>query len=90
MNALEVMVEAVIASKLPPSFLTANLKLGSPGFAPWNWVMKWLPLSEIFAPKPGVSACEITDVFTIVPSGVKPTIRVMLPPKPADEDASIA
>ena len=29
MYALEVMVDAVIASKLPPSFFTANLKFGS-------------------------------------------------------------
>ena len=88
--ALEVIVDAVIASKLPPSFFTANLNDGSAGFAPWNWVTKWLSDSEIFAPKPGVSACEITDVLTMVPSGLKPTIRVMFPPKPAEEDASTA
>ena len=82
------MVEAVIASTSPPSFLTASLK--DSGFLPSNWTAKSDLDFWILSPRPGVSLCEMTDISLIVPSGRKPTIREILPPKPFLEKVSIA
>ena len=41
-------------------------------------------------PRPGVSACDITEVFIMEPSDLKPTIKEMVPPKPLDVEDSIA
>ena len=57
----------------------------SAGLKPFHCAMKcssWLH----FAPRPGVSECERTDVLYMTPSAVMPTISVRGPPKPTVVD----
>ena len=49
-----------------------------------------LSSSAIFVPRPGVSACFSTLTLTTSPSGVKPTIRLIAPPKPFFDIVSTA
>ena len=73
-------MEAVIASISPPSLRTDIFT--SAGLLPRRLAWTGLPSSASFAPRPGVSVCSNTCMFRILPSGPKPTIIRIGPPKP--------